>query len=330
MHGATTEAAQATDAPHEAGADRRQHTPKRPDTSLTWRSLGLDAMASLLVVSLCRLGCSSFIAQCQWPRFHPLNERAIAVSHHPLLMVESTRQIAVALERRHPAGEGLAPHEAVPAASRDVPLDASLDVPLEPVAVSLGLHPRSWPTERGSATDVTARVSVSDLATRGGRLSSCRITAEYQHAGRPFGSCTMRVAPSARLGTPEVVAMSPSALLHPPAAVVGAAADSDVMLARAPQGRLVIHPRDPGHPVLLAGRPARLPALAVLEAVRQAALLTFDMTATAVAGLRVEVTAPVPPLGALVDVTPEAAGSRVLITTGGQVAAMGTVALLRP
>ena len=309
MDGATMEAVQAADERQEARSDRRQRDPERLDTPLTWRTIGLDAMASMLVVSLRRLGRTGFTAQCQWPRLHPLNERAIAVSHHPLIMVESTRQIAVALERRHLSAEGVAL--------------------LEPVSVSLGLQPRAWPTERGSATDVAVRVSVSDLAAHAGELAFYRVTAEYRRAGVPFGSCTMRMARPAHLGAPSAVAVPPPALLHPPAAAVGASTDTDVMLARAPQGRLAIVPRDPGHPVLAPGRPARLPATAVLEAVRQAALLTSGMTAAAVAGLRVELSAPVPPRGALVEVTAEPTGSRVLVTASGQVVAWGTVALPR-
>ncbi|MFC8127122.1 AfsA-related hotdog domain-containing protein [Streptomyces sp. NPDC057302] len=261
-------------------------------------------MASLLVVSLKRQGSSAFTARCQWPRLHPLNERAIAVSHHPLIMAESTRQLAVALARQ-PHGLGS----------------------LEPVSVSLGFAPGPRPTERGSATDVAVRVSVSDHATQAGLQTAYRITAEYEHAGKLFGSCTMRCARPANPDGPPAAARSSPSLLHPPAAAVGAAADTDVMLARAPQGRLFIAPRDPGHPVLLAGRPARLPALAVLEAARQAALLTSGMTAAAVAGLHMELRAPVPLSGALVEVTAEPGGSRVLIMAAGQIAALGTVAL---
>ncbi|MGE6738074.1 hypothetical protein ACQKIP_45265, partial [Streptomyces sp. NPDC059900] len=191
----------------------------------------------------------------------------------------------------------------------------------------LGLHPGAWPTERGSATDVTVRVSVSDHATPASGLAGYRVSAEYEHAGTPFGSCTMRMARPARAGAPCTTAAPLPALLHPPAAAVGAAADTDVLLARAPQGRLVIVPRDPGHPVLLAGRPDRLPALAVLEAARQATLLNCGMTAAAVAGLRVELLAPVPPRGALVEVAAEPAGARVGVTVSGQVAAVCTVAL---
>ncbi|GHC51140.1 AfsA-related hotdog domain-containing protein [Streptomyces flavofungini] len=281
-----------------------------PGAPLTWRTLGLDTMASLLVMSLSRLGSSGYRARCQWPRLHPLNERAIAVSHHPLIMAESTRQLAIAWERRHASADGVAP--------------------LEPVSVNLGLRPAARPTERGSFTDVAVRVSVSDHATHAGRLVAYRITAEYEHEGTPFGSCTMRCARPADSRAPSTVTPPPLAHIHPPAAAVGAGADSDVMVARAPQGRLIVVPRDPGHPVLLAGRPVRLPALAVLEAARQAVLLTSGMTAEAVAGLRVELRAPVPPSGASAEVTAESGGARVVVTAAGQVAALGTVALLAP
>lgn len=50
---------------------------------LTWRVLGLEAVASMLVVSMRRQGDRSFEAQCQWPRTHPLNERVNVVEHHP-------------------------------------------------------------------------------------------------------------------------------------------------------------------------------------------------------------------------------------------------------
>ncbi|MGW0902871.1 AfsA-related hotdog domain-containing protein [Streptomyces sp. NPDC002853] len=267
-------------------------------------------MASLLIVSLRRLGSRSFTAQCQWPRLHPLNERSVAVSHHPLIMAESTRQLALALERGYLSAAGLAP--------------------LQPVTASLGLRPWSQPTEHGSATEVTARVNVSDLARYAGPLAAFRVTAEYQHAGVPFGSCTMQVARPVPLGTGATVAEPLPSLMHPPAAAVGAAADTDVLLARAPQGRLVIVPRDPRHPILLAGRPAQLPVLALLEAVRQAALLSSGMTAAGVAGLSVAVHAPVPACGALVEVASEPAGSRVLITAAGRIAAVGTVSILTP
>ncbi|WP_457757937.1 AfsA-related hotdog domain-containing protein [Streptomyces rubiginosohelvolus] len=70
-------------------------------------------MASMLVLSLDRLGSDYFEAGCQWPRFHPLNERVIAVRHHPMLMVESTRQLALALQGSHLPITGNGPLEAV-------------------------------------------------------------------------------------------------------------------------------------------------------------------------------------------------------------------------
>ncbi|XKK60721.1 hypothetical protein HFP71_34075 [Streptomyces sp. ARC32] len=277
---------------------------------LPLRCLGLETMASLLVVSLSRLGSRCYAGLCQWPRLHPLNDRAVtAVAHHPLIMVESTRQLALALEREHPPEAGRAR--------------------LEPVSVSLGVRLRSRPVERGSATDVGARVSVSDLVTEAGLTVAHRVTVESLHAGVPFGSCTMRLTRSSNTAAPTSERLLPG-LLHPSAAAVGAAHESDVILARAPQGRVVTAPRDPGHPVLLAGRPARMPLLAVLEAGRQAVLLNSGMTASAVIGLRAEVRAPVPSRGALVETTAEPAGARFVVTAGGRLAATGAVTLCTP
>ncbi|NEB77432.1 hypothetical protein G3I40_19740 [Streptomyces sp. SID14478] len=287
----------------------QERIPPRPPP--TWRQLGLDTMAALLVVSLRRLGSNGFTARCQWPRTHPLNERSLAVTHHPLILAESTRQLAVALEHQY------------------LSTDVRTSLPLELLSVRLGLSPDARPIERGSASDVTVRVSVGDLATRGGVLTAYRIAAEYAYVGVPFGSCAMWLGSAESLATPRAVAPPALSLLYPSAAAVGASADTDVMLARAPQAYLVMEPRDPGHPVLLPGRPDRLPALAVLEAARQAALLTSGLTAEAVVGLQVELRAPVPSSGALVDVSAEPAGARVLVTVGGQSAALGTVALLR-
>ncbi|MEU6125240.1 AfsA-related hotdog domain-containing protein [Streptomyces sp. NPDC047123] len=284
-------------------------SPPRPSgAELTWRTLGLGTMASLLVVSLGRLGSQSFLGECQWPRFHPLNERMATVRHHPLIVVESTRQLAVALERHH--------------------LPAAAAAPLEAVSVSLGTHPRSQPTERGDATDVVARVSVTDQVVHGGVLTGYRVTAEYQFRGTPFATCTIRFArpPAPDPAWPDDAPRP--ALLHPSPAAVGAAAEPDVMLARAPQGRLVVVPRDPGHPVLLAGRPARLPAPAVLEAGRQAALLTSGMTAGAVVGLRADLLAPVPARGALIEVAAQSGGCRFVVMAAGRPAATGLVTLL--
>jgi 2-oxo-3-(phosphooxy)propyl 3-oxoalkanoate synthase len=203
---ATDQAFDARGRRHGGGiGDRPGREPVLRQVPLTWRGLGLDTMASLLVESFAHLGKRCFAARCQWPRLHPLNERA------------------------SPA-----------APAEDVPLPG---------------------------------------------------------------------------------------LLHPPAAAVGATADGDVMLARAPRGRLVTAPRDPGHPLLLAGRPARMPLLAVLEAGRQAVLLDSGMTAAAVIGLRADVCAPVPSRGALIETSAEPGGSRFLVTAAGRPAATGAVTL---
>ncbi|GAA3290389.1 AfsA-related hotdog domain-containing protein [Streptomyces cinereospinus] len=298
---------------HDGAHGARGPRPDVPDTPLTWLTIGLPTMASLLVVSLRRQGGRSFTARCQWPRLHPLNERVAAVVHHPLIMVETTRQLARAVELHHLAVAG-PPRP-----------------PLEPVSVRLGVHPRGRPTERGSATDVEARVVLSDLPSpRTGPPASCRVTAEFLLHGVAFASCTMRLTRPGCAAAARAEAVAPPRLSYPSAAAVGAAHDPDVLVARTPQGRLVIAPRDPGHPVLLPGRPARMPAPAVLEAARQAALLCSGMTSAAVTGLRVDLHAPVPPCGACVDVAGEVGGARFLVTDAGRTAAAGTVSLLRP
>ncbi|MER5450904.1 hypothetical protein ABT065_35655 [Streptomyces sp. NPDC002764] len=287
----------------------REQDAGSPDEPLTWHGLRLETMACLLVVTLRRLGDRSFEAQCQWPRLHPLNERATAVSHHPLIIVESTRQLAMAVQNRHlRPGEG--------------PL-------LEGVAVNLGLYAGAQPVESGSATRVAVRVMLSDLALQAGTLTSFRVTADYLYAGQRFATCAIRFASAPAESAPLALAPG-SALLHPAAAAVGAVSEPDVLLARGPQGRLVIVPRDPAHPVLLPGRPAGLPALAVLEAGRQAVLLSSGMTARAVAGLSVGLRSPVPVRGAAVDVVPDHMGARFVVAAAGRVAATGAVTLLGP
>ncbi|MGW7264941.1 hypothetical protein [Streptomyces sp. NPDC054842] len=277
---------------------------------LTWRTLQLETMASLLVVSLRRLGSRCFAARCQWPRLHPLNERCLtAVAHHPLIMAESTRQLAVALAADITGADG---------------------APLQPVSVSLGLDPRLWPTEEGGATDVSARLVVSDLASEDGALTAYRVTAEFVHAGTPFGSCSMRLTrPGSEAVSLDGADGSP-ALLYPAAPAVGAATDADVMLARAPRGRLVIAPRDPCHPLLIGGRNGTLPVPALMEAGRQAALLRSGYTAAAVVGLRGDLHAPVPTRGTEIEVASEPGGIRFLVSAGGRTAATGAVSLLRP
>ncbi|MFJ9535795.1 AfsA-related hotdog domain-containing protein [Streptomyces sp. NPDC101225] len=284
--------------------------PAAADGPLSWRSLGLEAMASMLVVWLRRRGNRSFEAQCQWPRMHPLNERTPTVAHHPLIIVESTRQLAAAVRHRH-----------LPATRRGTACEA--------MSVSLGLRPGAQPAESGSATHVPVRVTLSDLVPGPGGLDAFRVTAEFLHAGQQFATCTMTFAAPARRPAGAPAAAPGAGLLHPAAAAVGAVADSDVLLARAPQGRLVIVPRDPAHPVLLPGRPSLLPAVAVLEAGRQAVLLSSGMTAGAVVGLQTALRSPVPDQGAAVDVAADHRGARFVVTTEGCVAATGAVSLLR-
>ncbi|MGW3143046.1 hypothetical protein [Streptomyces sp. NPDC001139] len=280
-----------------------------PGEPLTWHGLRLETMACMLVVTLRRLGDRFFEAQCQWPRLHPLNERATTVSHHPLIVVESTRQLAMAVQSRH--------------------LRPGQDPPLEAVSVNLGLYPGAQPVESGSATRVSTRVMLSDLVLRRGALASFRLTAEYLYAGHRFATCAIGCAAAAPAATGALPVAPGSALLHPAAAAVGAVSDPDVLLARGPQGRLMIVPRDPAHPVLLPGRPADLPALAVLEAGRQAVLLSSGMTGRAVAGLCVDLRTSVPVQGAAVDVAADHSGARFVVTAAGRVAATGAVTLPR-
>ncbi|GGX63892.1 hypothetical protein [Streptomyces fructofermentans] len=277
---------------------------------LSWRGLGLDSLAGMLVLSLRRLGNRSFEADCQWPRLHPLNERDLAVTHHPLIMAESTRQIAAALRGRR-----------MPPTARGC----------EPVGVRLGLDPGSRPVERGAATDVPARVTVSDMEVRAGELVSFRVTAEYLYAGQVFGTCALLFAEVRTIDGDRTAGLPrPPGLLHPAAAAVGAAAEPDVMLARAAQGRLVILPRDPGHPFFLAGRPRCLPVLAVAEAGRQAALLRHGGTASSVMGLSVQLGAPVPLSGAALEVDAEPGGARFVVLAEGRPVASGSVTVPLP
>lgn len=171
MHSVVPDQAAAADALCKPPADGlRSPEPELPGTLLTCRTLGLD-----------------FTAQCQWPRCHPLDERAITVSHHLLIMAVCTRRLALELKCRH--------------------LSPAKPAPLESISASLGLHPAC-----GSAVRIV-----------------------HPATGRPARPAVLS-AGTARL----------PALMHPAAAAVGAAAESDVMLARAPPARLVIVPRDPG------------------------------------------------------------------------------------
>ncbi|MGW2787806.1 hypothetical protein ACWC3X_42650 [Streptomyces populi] len=280
-----------------------------PDVPPTWRELGLQSMSAMLVESLSRRGSRFFEALCQWPRWHALNERALAVTHHPLLMAESTRQLAAILGLRY---------------LKDTDADR-----LQPVSVNLGVDPRTQPVEHGAASDVLVHVTISDLVVRMGTVTAYRLTAEFSHVGTRFGTCGMTLAHPSR-PRPEAASTPHRGLLRPAPAAVGASAEPDVLLTRGAQGRLVIVPRDPGHPVLLPGRPALLPALAVMEAGRQATLLYRGALPSAVVGIAVRLDAPVPSRGAVVEVTAEGGASRFLVKAGEQIAAMGTVTLLRP
>ncbi|MFJ5778952.1 hypothetical protein [Streptomyces sp. NPDC093094] len=283
--------------------------PRTGDATPLWRVVGLESMAAILVVSVRRVGRCAFEAWCQWPRLHPLNERRSPVAHHPLIMAESLRQLAAVVQRRFmPAGVAV----------------------LEPVSVRFGLAESPQPAESGGATEVFARVTTGDTVLSGGRLAAYRISADYFHAGERFAACTLRVAPGPCGGAGDGCAAPPPGLVHPPAAAVGAAAELDVMVARESQGRLVVAPRDPGHPVILPGGPSRLPALALLEAGRQAALLSCGVTSAAVTGLSVDVQAPVHSGGSRIEVVRDPLGLRFAVLTGGRVDATGTVGLARP
>ncbi|MFD6292288.1 AfsA-related hotdog domain-containing protein [Streptomyces sp. NPDC060205] len=309
MYGATTCGTAATDVPtggRSTDSVRRSADREASEDNPTWRSIGLATMAAMLVVSLRRVGSRAFEARCQWPRFHPLNERHLPVSHHPLIMVESVRQVAMALAAHLPPSAG----------------------DLEPVSVRLGLSGGGLPLEGGDATDVLLRVALGDVEAEDGRCVAYRLTADCLHAGQRFASCAMRLARPAPHAPDALGTASPPGMLYPSAAAVGAAAEPDVLLARAPQGRMAIAPRDPGHPVFLAGRPSCVPALAVLEAGRQAALLCCGRPASAIRGLSVDLHGAVPLLGAFVELSSSPLGPRFAVLTAGRVAATGGVGLL--
>lgn len=298
-------------APHGTGTGARSlPSGSLPQAApLSWRSLGLGTMASLLVVSLERMGSRYYEAQCQWPRTHPLNERTVAaVRHHPMLLAESARQLASAVERLHMSAPGRPP--------------------LVPVSVTLGVDAAARPSECGGATDVAVRVVISDLSLRDGGPAAYRLTAEYLHAGVPFGSCSIRLASTACSSTHVGGNARVTGALHPSAAAVGAAADPDVLLARSARGQVLIVPRDPGHPVFLPERPRLLPALAVMEAGRQATLLGCGLTAASVVGLRAELRAATPSNGALIETAAEPGGARFVVRAAGGVTATGGVTLL--
>ncbi|MFE1441431.1 hypothetical protein [Streptomyces sp. NPDC058739] len=291
------------------GSETRSVRENSADVFRAWRSIGLRTMSAMLVLSLRRVGARAFEARCQWPRLHPLNERRIPVAHHPLIMVESLRQLAALLERGY---------------------DRQATV-LEPVSVRLGLRADAQPLESGDATDVGVRLTVADILREDDRVAACRVSADYLHDGDTFGSCTMRlVRRTPGTGAPDPAGAAPPAgLLRPGAEAVGAAAETDVLLARTPQGRLVLSPRDPGHPVLLPGRPPFLPAAALLEAGRQAMLLASGRPAAAVTGLSVDLHSPVPSGGtAFVELTGQALSARFAVLTDGRPVATGTVGLL--
>ncbi|MGW3917293.1 hypothetical protein ACWEBX_38300, partial [Streptomyces sp. NPDC005070] len=145
-----------------------------PGMPPAWDELGLPSMSALLVESLSQRGSRSYEAVCQWPRWHALNERALAVTHHPLLMAESTRQLAAVLELSYLQGA-----------------DADR---LQPVSVCLGVDPRTQPIESGVASHVLVHVTVSDLVVRVGAVAAYRLTAEFFDAGTYFGTCGMTLA----------------------------------------------------------------------------------------------------------------------------------------
>lgn len=74
---ATDQTFDAFDRRHDDGIHMRPGQSVAGVAPLALRCLGLETMASLLVVSLSRLGSRCYAGLCQWPRLHPLNDRAV-------------------------------------------------------------------------------------------------------------------------------------------------------------------------------------------------------------------------------------------------------------
>ncbi|MEE1930216.1 ScbA/BarX family gamma-butyrolactone biosynthesis protein [Streptomyces sp. TRM 70351] len=256
-------------------ADEVYPAPACEDRALSWsRTVARElvhrvSVAEVLLTDVRSAGGGRFEAASQWTRSHPTFPRGGDGRHHPLMVVETLRQLGIYVPLRY---YGVDP-------------DAHFLIR----ETSYALDPDAEPRAVDGASDVVCEVAVSHVRTDpSGMVGGLRLTARFRHGGRPFAVAagTARMLGAARyreLRGPRVTAVPQDAAApgqpRPGPGRLALASPLDAMLAH-DGGAPLISPADPWHPFFFDHGSDHVPGMVLLEAARQAAALCGDGTRT--------------------------------------------------
>ncbi|MFC7310647.1 AfsA-related hotdog domain-containing protein [Streptomyces monticola] len=300
-----------------------------PGFGLHWQSnvprdlVHRRSMAEVVLASVTRLSHTEFLAAAQWPCSHPTYPKTPDGRHSPVMVAETARQLGLAVPQLF-LGAGSESHFVIN------------DMRLE-------IDPDREPREVRGASDVLVRTDFTWNPAAGPQLRSFTIRTEFVHDGGVFAHCegsSALLSPAVyrrlRSGAPGLPDCAlPEGFVRPHCTEVGAVRDSDVVIARNPAGDVLIAPCDLRHPYFFDHVAEHVPGILLLEAARQAALLSrAEQTeagggpAPGVVGMRME-TAQFTDWEPLtrIDGTPMGSRFGFTISQGSLVRARGEIAL---
>ncbi|MFF9581118.1 ScbA/BarX family gamma-butyrolactone biosynthesis protein [Streptomyces achromogenes] len=252
------------------------------------------SVAEVLLTDVLRVDATRFLAAACWSRSHPTFPVDGRAAHHPLMVVETLRQLGIFIPLRY----------------LGVPVDTRMLI----TDVFFTTEPGAQPRASHGATQVTCRVRVTGLrAGSDGATAGLRLHAEFLAGGAVFA----RAGGGARFLSPERYAAlrgplagtcqppSSAGLLRPDPARLGVPHARDVVIGRAgnpgragPGGNgghgrdrpdpteVLVDAADPWHPFFFDHATDHVPGMVLLEAARQAAALASDGTLSRPTGVR--------------------------------------------
>nr|BFD86692.1 ScbA/BarX family gamma-butyrolactone biosynthesis protein [Streptomyces sp. Xyl84] len=259
--GHSSRAPRVSDGPQDCGAGETCLTPSSWSRTVPRELVHRVSVAEVLLTDVRPCGRRAFCAAAVWPRSHPTFPRRPDGRHSPWMVVETVRQLGLYVPRRH---------FGVPATDRSLIDD-----------VSYRIDPAREPRAPHGATEITCRVTVTDLVEEpgSGRVAGMRLRADFLTGRQVFA----RAEGGARFLTAEryaAVRRSPApgparsatGRPRPQPALLGTASEADALIALH-DGALVVDPADTHHPFLFDHETDHVPGMALLEAARQAVAL---------------------------------------------------------
>ncbi|MEU3414923.1 MULTISPECIES: ScbA/BarX family gamma-butyrolactone biosynthesis protein [unclassified Streptomyces] len=226
------------------------------------------SVAEVLLTDVLRVDETRFAAAACWSRSHPTFPVDGHAVHHPLMVVETLRQLGIFIPLRY----------------FGLPVDTRMLI----TDVFFTTEPGAQPRASHGATQVTCRVRVTGLRTGpDGATAGLRLHAEYLAGGTVFaraggGARFLSAERYAALRGPRAGTCQPPAsagLLRPDPARLGVPHARDVVIGlaerhgRAGTADVLVDAADPWHPFFFDHATDHVPGMVLLEAARQAAAL---------------------------------------------------------